>query len=123
MFSHSLRFAGRILGIGRVPAASIVLAAMFAAPALAAIELRVEGRPSSEPIEAYVKITDADGDPVPSLDESDFTILIDGEPITIAADDITLPPSLDPDQRVSVVFVLDYSPSVVNQYAADLQNT
>ncbi len=72
---------------------------------VAAIELRVEGRPSTGPIEAYVKVTDANGDPVPSLDENDFTILIDGDPITIAADDVTLPPSLDPNQRVSVVFV------------------
>ena len=79
------------------------------------------GRPRG-PIQAHVKVTDANGDPVPALDENDFTILIDGEPITIAADDVTLPPSLDPNQRVSVVFVMDYSASVVNQFRTEMED-
>ncbi len=68
-------------------------------------------------------MTDVNGDPVPALDENDFTILIDGEVITIASDDVTLPPSLDPNQRVSVVFVMDYSASVVNQFRDEMQDS
>src|SRR5688572_11145799 len=122
MNSYLRHFACRIFGFASLTAVSLVQATTISTPALAAIELRVEGRPASGPIEAYVKVTDANGDPVPLLDETDFTILIDGEPITIASGDLTLPPSLDPNQRVSVVFVMDYSASVVNQHEADMQN-
>ena len=118
MYSTICRFACRIFGMSGLTAASFLLAA----PAFGAVELRVEGRPSTGPIEAYVKVTDANGDPIPLLDENDFTILIDGEPITIAADDITLPPALDPTQRLSVVIVMDYSLSVVNQFRDDMES-
>src|SRR5262245_5413959 len=107
---HFRRFACRIFGFASLTTASLLLTA----PAFGAVELRVEGRPASGPIEAYVKVTDVNGDPIPLLDENDFTILIDGQAITIASDDIHLPPALDPDQRLSVVFAMDYSASVVN---------
>jgi len=122
MNSHLRHVACRIFGFAGIPLASMLLAAMFAAPAWAAVELRVEGRPATGPIKAHVKVTDANGDPVPALGANDFTILIDGQPITIASEDITLPPSLDPNQRVSVVFVMDYSASVVNQFESEMQN-
>src|SRR5688572_1279390 len=122
MNSHLRHVACRIFGFAGIPLASMLLAAMFAAPAWAAVELRVEGRPATGPIKARVKVTDANGDPVAALDENDFTILIDGQPITIAAEDVTLPPSLDPNQRVSVVFVMDYSASDVNQFESEMQD-
>jgi VWFA-related protein len=121
MTAHSSRSACRIFGLAGLPAALLVLSATFAAPAQAAVELRVEGRPMSAPIQAFVKVTDANGDPVPNLDEGDFTIEIDGAPIIIADGDLTLPPSLDPNQRVSVVFAMDYSASVVNQFEDEMQ--
>ncbi len=115
-------FARRIFGFTGFSAALLVLSAMFAAPAQAqvVVELRVEGRPADAPIQAFVKVTDA-GVPVPSLDETDFTVLLDGAPLTIASGDVTLPPSLDPTQRVSVVFAMDYSASVVNLHRADME--
>src|SRR5688572_23235944 len=121
MTSHARSLARRILGFAGLPLAPLMLASTFATPARADVELRVEGRPASAPIQAYVKVTDVNGDPVPNLDAGDFTILIDGEPIVIAGGDLTLPPSLDPDQRVSVVFAMDYSASVVNQFEAEMQ--
>src|SRR5262245_17496660 len=118
MYSTISRLVCRIFGFAVLTAVSFLLIA----PAFGAVELRVEGRPSTGPIEAYVKVTDVNGDPVPLLDENDFTILIDGQAITIAADDITLPPALDPNQRLSVMFVMDYSVSVVSRFRADMEN-
>ena len=43
-----------------------------------------------------------------------FTIRIDGQLVTIQDPDVTLPPAQDPNQKLSVIFVMDYSLSVVN---------
>ena len=87
-------------------------AAFFAGPASAAIDLRVESRPISDPIQAFVTVTDANGNPVGGLTASSFTLTLDGNPLTVQPD-FSLPPSTNPDTNVSVVFAMDYSPSTV----------
>jgi len=90
----------------------LLAAAFFAGPASAAIDLRVESRPIGNPIEAYVTVTDAAGNPVGGLTAASFTVLLDGNPITIQPGDFSLPPSANPDKSVSVVIVMDYSGSI-----------
>jgi VWFA-related protein len=90
----------------------MLAAVFFAGPARAAVDLRVEAIPISAPIQAFVTVTDANGDPVGGLDVNDFTVILDGTTITIPPVDFTLPPAQDPNQRVSVVFAMDYSESV-----------
>jgi VWFA-related protein len=114
----------RVTRISRVPRLSVValvLAAAFSMPALADVNVRVEGRPSNAPIEVYVTVTDANGNPLGGYTASDFTVTIDGEPITIADGDLTLPPAQHPNRHVSVVFTMDYSPSVVDAARADME--
>jgi hypothetical protein len=105
---------------GLVQLASVALL-LVAGPALADVELRVEGRPVNAPIQAFVTVTDANG-PVPGLDEGDFTVSLDGVPLTLSAGDLTLPPALDPNQHVSVVFAMDYSVSVVNSWRTQMED-
>ena len=89
----------------------LLAAAFFAGPASAAVDLRVESRPIGNPIEAYVTVTDAAGNPVGGLTAGSFTLTLDGNPITIQPGDFSLPPSANPAKNVSVVFAMDYSPS------------
>ena len=90
----------------------LLAAAFFAGPASAAIDLRVESRPISDPIQAYVTVTDGAGNPVGGLTAGNFTITLDGNPLTIQPSDFSLPPSANPAKNVSIVFVMDYSSSV-----------
>ncbi len=96
-----------------LPAVALVMLAVVLFPALARadVEVRVESRPISDPIEVYVTVTDANGQPVGGLSVDDFTMTLDGSPIAIQGPDFTLPPAQNVDRRVSVVFVMDYSPS------------
>lgn len=87
----------------------------------ASTTLRVEARPVSDPIKAYVTVTGADGRPVSNLTAADFTLLVDG--VAVSSPTFSQPPSQDPDQRVSVVFVMDYSGSVVNVALDALQQS
>jgi VWFA-related protein len=89
----------------------LLAAAFFAGPASAAVDLRVESRPIGNPIEAYVTVTDAAGNPVGGLTAGSFTLTLDGSPITIQPGDFSLPPSENPAKNVSVVFAMDYSGS------------
>jgi len=92
-------------------AAMVLLVSAFGAnPALADVDLRVVARPISNPIEAFVTVTDGTGSPVSGLTAGDFTVTLDGTPISVS--DFTLPPTQDPTQKVSVIFVMDYSSSV-----------
>ncbi|MGH8129949.1 MAG: VWA domain-containing protein [Steroidobacteraceae bacterium] len=92
----------------------LLAAAFVAVPARASVDLRVEARPISDPIQVFVTVTDSNGDPVGGLTAADFTLTLDGVSVPIAPSDLTLPPSQDPNQKVSVVFVMDYSSSVTN---------
>lgn len=89
----------------------LLAAAFFAGPASAAIDLRVESRPISNPIEAYVTVTNAAGNPVGELTAGSFTLTLDGTLLTIQPSDFSQPPSANPAKNVSVVFAMDYSPS------------
>lgn len=98
----------------------LLAAAFFAGPARAGVDLRVEAAPISAPIQAFVTVTDAAGAPVGGLSVSDFTVTLDGAAIQPAS--FTLPPSQDPNQKVSVVFVMDCSFSVQQSFLAVLQD-
>jgi VWFA-related protein len=89
----------------------LLAAAFFAGPASAAVDLRVESRPIGNPIEAYVTVTDAAGNPVGGLTAGSFTLTLDGTTVPIQPGDFSLPPSVNPDKNVSVVFAMDYSSS------------
>jgi VWFA-related protein len=115
------RVAAGLNGLARLPVYVLLLASALALPARADVNVRVEARPPSAPIEVFINVTDANGDPLGGLAASDFTITIDGDPITIADGDLTLPPAQDPNQRVSVVFTMDYSPSVVAAARAEME--
>ena len=94
--------------------------AAFGAPgaAFAAVQLRVEARPASDPIQAFVRVTDANGAPIAGLTAGDFTVTIDGNPVAIGG--VTQPPAQS-NQKVSVIFVMDYSQSVQAVALADMQ--
>ena len=99
----------------------LLAAAFFAGPASAAVDLRVESRPIGNPIEAYVTVTDAAGNPVGGLTAGSFTLTLDGNPITIQPGDFSLPPSANPDKNVSVVFAMDYSSSTTGDARATME--
>jgi hypothetical protein len=88
------RFVGALLGAVMVP---------FAGPALAEVDLRVESRPGSGPVEVFVTVTGGDGLPVPGLNRSDFAVRLDGQPVD--AHGFRLPVDQDPAQGLSVLFV------------------
>jgi VWFA-related protein len=89
-----------------------LMAAVLANPAQAAIDLRIQAAPVSDPIQAFVTVTDGSGNPVGGLTAGSFTLTLDGA--TVQQPGFSLPPNQNPDRKVSVVFVLDYSVSVQN---------
>ncbi|MFO1465108.1 MAG: VWA domain-containing protein [Steroidobacteraceae bacterium] len=102
---------------------ALLSTAFMAAQASAAVHLRIEARPISDPIQAYITVTDdATGNPVGGLTSASFTADLDQSPLTIQASDLTLPPALDPTQKVSVIFVMDYSGSIKNAGLTTMQN-
>jgi VWFA-related protein len=84
------------------------------------VELRVEAAPVTSPIQAFLTVTGANGEPVPGLTLSDFTVTIDGAALT-SPPSFTLPPNQDPAQKVSVVFAMDYSGSVTAAALQEMQ--
>ena len=99
----------------------LVAAAFFAGPASAAVDLRVESRPIGNPIEAYVTVTDANGNPVGGLTAGSFTLTLDGVAVPIQPSDFSLPPSANPAKNVSIVFAMDYSPSTTGDPRAAME--
>jgi Ca-activated chloride channel family protein len=96
--------------------------AVVTGPAAADVDLRVEGRPPSDPIQVFVRVTDSQGAPVTGLTAADFTVLIDGVEFPLQQSNLTLPPSEDPNQHVSVVFAMDYTSSVTDIALDTMQN-
>ena len=97
----------------------VLLAAAFVAgPAQASVELRVVAQPITNPIQAFVSVTDATGLPVPGLTAGAFTVTLDGNPVPV---NFTKPPSDDPSQHVSVIFVMDYSSSVQANFKSAME--
>lgn len=105
-----------------LPVLLLLGAAFFAGPARADVDLRVEAIPISAPIQAFVTVTDATGAPVPGLVATDFTVTLDGVVVPLADVTFTLPPAQDPNQKVSVVFVMDYSKSVTDVALTAMQD-
>lgn len=122
MKSHFCGLADCVRTLASLPAIAVILVSTWAVPAWAAIDVRVEARPASEPIEAYITVTDAvTGQPVDGLAAGDFTVRIDGAIVSLGG--FTLPPSQDAAQRVSVVFAMDYSESVKQVALAAMQQS
>jgi hypothetical protein len=122
MKSHFGSLTDCVRTLASLPAIAVILVLTWAAPAWAAIDLRVEARPANEPIEVYLTVTDVvTGDPVEALAPGDFTVRIDGVEVPLGG--LTLPPSQDAAQRVSVVFSMDYSESVKQVALAAMQQS
>ena len=106
----------------RILASLTLSAACLSAPAFAEVELRVEARPVSAPIEAFIKVTSITGDPVTGLAPDDFVVVLDGNVVPTQDMTLSLPPAEDPDsQKVSVVFAMDYTTSVTNQHLETME--
>ena len=105
----------------RILSSLALLATLVAGPALAHVNLRVEARPATDPIQTYVRVTDSNGDPVTGLTSAAFTLSVDGVDVPLQSNNLTLPSSEDPNQHVSVVFVMDYTSSVTDQFLVPLQ--
>lgn len=100
----------------------LLLAGLAAGTAQAAVELRVEARPIGEPIEAFVTVTDdVSGNPVAGLTSAEFTVTLDGIAVPLDPSDLTLPPAQDPNQKVSVIFAMDYTSSVTDEHLIAMQ--
>jgi VWFA-related protein len=91
-----------------------VATTLVPSPTYAAVSVSVQAQPISEPIDALVTVTDASGKPITSLTAGDFTVSVDGTGITTTP---TPPQNL----AVSVVFAMDYSPSVVDTALVPMQ--
>ncbi len=79
------------------------VAVLLTGPARADIDLRVESRPNTDPIEAFVRVTDGSGS-VTGLTAADFAVTLDGAALTTFT--LGLPPDQDPTQKSSIAFVL-----------------
>ncbi len=79
----------------------LAAATAIAGVARAEVELRVEPWPNSGPIEAYVRVSDANGS-VAGLAGGDFAVRLDGVPVGTSG--FGLPPDQDSAQKTSVVF-------------------
>ena len=100
---------------------SLWAAMMFVAlPATADVSLRVEARPIEAPINAFVTVTDSAGDPVTGLVAADFAVTVDGVPVPTEGVAFSLPPKSS-DQKVSVVFAMDYSGSIQDTALESMQ--
>jgi VWFA-related protein len=111
----------QFLTMERVAAALLLTVAFFAGPARAEVSLRVDAQPITGPIQAFVSVTDANGDPVAGLTPGDFIVTLDNDPITLSG--FTLPPDQNSSRKVSVVIVMDYSLSVQNTFLAAMQDS
>jgi VWFA-related protein len=115
------RFAVRARALAALVAWCVGSALTFVAPARAEVAVRVEGRPTSEPVEAYIKVTN-NNVPVSGLGASDFRVWVDDVEVTIQPGDFILPPAQGGPQNVSVVFVMDYSGTVQSTALAALES-
>jgi VWFA-related protein len=92
--------------------ATFVMAAIVSGPVFAEVKLRVEARPVTDPINVFVTVTNGEdnGTPVAGLDDSDFTVLVDGAEV-LSSPTFSLSPIQDAEQQTSIVFAMDYSDS------------
>ena len=121
MTSNFRRAVNRIWGLAGLSATALVLATALAGPARADVKVRVEARPISDPIQAFITVTNGAGVPVEGLRAADFAVTLDGNPVAVNGGNLTLPPSEDANQKVSIVFTMDYSASVTSVALAAMQ--
>ena len=88
----------------------LFLTAALTSPAHAEVSLRI-AEPIIDPVTIRAEVTDESG-PVTNLDAGDFTVTVNGNEITSGIT-FAQPPREDPSQSLSVIFVMDYSGSVV----------
>ena len=85
----------------RLSASCLLLASVIGAvPAWADTELRLKTQPITDPVQAFVTVTDEGGDPLAGLTAADFGVTLDGVPVVIQPSDLTLPPAQDPNQKI-----------------------
>ena len=72
---------------------------LLAGLARADVELRVEAKPVSDPIQAFVTVTNANGDPIGGLTAGDFSVKLDGVVVPVGGITFSLPPAQDPGQE------------------------
>jgi VWFA-related protein len=89
----------------------LFLTAVLTLPAHAGVSLRI-AEPISDPVTIRAEVTDENDNPVTNLTANDFQVTVDGNEITSGIT-FSQPALDDPSQRVSVVFVMDYSRSIV----------
>jgi hypothetical protein len=70
------------------------------------VALRVESRPMAAPIQASAWVTDGPN-AVTGLTGDDFSVTLDGAPVDGFT--LTLPPSQDPAQRISIAFAINHN--------------
>lgn len=86
--------------------------------ASAAVTLRVDAQPVSEPIQVWVSVTNSSGAPVTGLQAGDFTLSVDGT--AVSSPTFSLPPS-GGGGKVSVVLAMDMSQTVQNAALESMQ--
>jgi VWFA-related protein len=103
---------------------ALLSALVAAGPAAAAVNVRVEGRPESAPIQVFVRVTDGNNVPINNLNFQVFQVEIDGIAEVLTGSQFSQPQEADPDQHVSVMFVMDYTSSVTSQaqFLAEMQD-
>jgi VWFA-related protein len=99
--------------------APLIFAFGHAQQAGAAVAVRVDARPVSDPIEVSVSVTNASGGPVTGLTASDFQLSVDGT--AVASPTFSLPPAQGT-RKVSVVFAMDFSSTVRSAALEPMQN-
>jgi Ca-activated chloride channel homolog len=109
-------FSSRFLRPLYLALATFVMLAIVSAPVFAEVKLRVEARPVTDPINVFVTVTNGNGAPVGGLTSADFTVLVDG--VQVVSPTFSLSPIQDSEQRVSIVFAMDYSTSTTEAQPA-----
>lgn len=102
-------FPGRSLNPLWFALVAFVMLAIASGQVFADVKLRVEARPITDPIDVFATVTDDDETPVAGLDDTDFTVLVDG--VEVVSPTFSLSPIQDAKQQASIVFAMDYSPS------------
>jgi Ca-activated chloride channel homolog len=87
-------------------------------PVHAGISLRI-AEPLSDPVTIRAEVTDESGGQVTDLNADDFTVRVNGNPPP-SPFKFEQPAKDDPSQRTSVIFVMDYSESVANNFETQM---
>ena len=81
----------------------LVVASLVMAPSRADVDLRIESRPITSPIEAFVRVT-TNGEAVAGLEQGDFAVRLDG--MRVGSFTVRLPPDQDTARHLSIVLVM-----------------